>query len=97
MSVWLTKTSILSSKVILDKNANKKYKTWKLAKRARFEILQKKVTCPMYVVWAEESKTDLGFEIEPPQQKCQRKPTLQYSKNSAVFEMKPWFKTMLKF
>ena len=36
------------------------------------------------VVWAEESKTGLRFEIEPPQQKCQREPTLQSLSNPAV-------------
>ena len=36
------------------------------------------------VVWAEESKTGLGFEIGPRQQKCQRKLTLQFLANPAV-------------
>ena len=36
------------------------------------------------VVWAEESKTGLGYEIVPSQQKCQRKPSLQLMANSAV-------------
>ena len=46
----------------LDKNANKKYKTRNLAKRVRFEM--KKSNIPR-VVWAEESKTGLEFEIGP--------------------------------
>ena len=36
------------------------------------------------VVWAEESKTGLGFEMGPPQQKCQCKPTLKFLSNLAV-------------
>ena len=41
-------------------------------------------TCPVYVVWAEESKTGLGYEIGPSQQKCQRKLSLQSMPNPAV-------------
>ena len=40
----------------------------KLAQRARFEVLQKPRTLPR-VVWAEESKTGLVFEIGPRQRK----------------------------
>ena len=36
------------------------------------------------IVWAEESKTGLGFEIGPPQQKRQRKPTLQFLSNPSA-------------
>ena len=47
---------------MLDKrNTNKKTQT--LTKRARFEILSKKSSIMPRVVWAEESKTSLGFEI----------------------------------
>ena len=51
--------------MILDKNANNKYKTQKLVKRARFEILPKKSSNMPRVVWTEESKTGLGLEIWP--------------------------------
>ena len=37
-----------------------------------------------HVVWAEEPKTGLGFEIGPPQQTRQRKPTVQFLSNPAV-------------
>ena len=36
------------------------------------------------VVWAEESKTGLGFEIGPRQQKCQRNPNVHLMGNPAV-------------
>ena len=36
------------------------------------------------VVWAEEAKTGLGYEIGPSQQKYQRKPILQSMTNPAV-------------
>ena len=62
--------------MILDKNANKQYKMQKLAKQARFEILQKKLSNMPRVGWAEESKNGLGFKIGPRQQKCQRTPNL---------------------
>ena len=38
-----------------------------------------------HVLWAEESKTGLGYEIRPSQLKCQRKPSLQSIANPAVF------------
>ena len=41
----------------------------RLVKRACFEVLQQKSSITPSVVWAEESKTGLGFEIGPPQQK----------------------------
>ena len=43
--------------------------TRRLAKRACFEVLQKMPKTMPRVVWAEESKTGLGFEIGPRQQK----------------------------
>ena len=36
------------------------------------------------VIFEEESKTGLGFELGQRQQKCQRKPTLQSLANPAV-------------
>ena len=47
---------------MLDKLWQKK--TQKLAKHARFEVYQNKRNVPR-VVWAEESKNGLGFEIGP--------------------------------
>jgi len=36
--------------------------------KATFKVLQKnQVTCPDYIVWTEEFKSGLGFEIGPPQ------------------------------
>ena len=49
--------------------------TLRLVKRDHFEVLQKnQVTRPVYIVWAKESKTGLGFKIGPRQQKYQRGP-----------------------
>ena len=55
-----------------------------MTKQIYFEILRfyEKQTTP--VVFGEESKTGLGFEIRQRQQKIQRKPSLQLLVNSAV-------------
>ena len=47
------------------------------------------------VVWAEESKTGPGFEIGQPQQKCSRKPSLQWMANPAVMPLPSVFDQML--
>ena len=54
------------------------------AVRAHFlTFLRKNIkTTPEF--FDEKSKTDLGFEIGQPQQKCQRRPTLQFMANPAV-------------
>ena len=39
------------------------------------------------VIWTDESKTGLGFEIGPRQQKCQRKSSLQSMANPAVVNL----------
>ena len=64
------KRRVLSSSAdIVPKNPRKTPITWQLAKRARFEVLQKNPKIMPRVVWAEESKTGLGFKIGPRQQK----------------------------
>ena len=58
------KHRLWAQKIELDqKHANKKYKTWKVTKQARFEVLEKKSSHMPRTVWVEESKTGLGFEI----------------------------------
>ena len=49
--------------MMLDKKATSK-KTQKLVKRSRSQVLQKTSTL-LRVVWVEESKNGLRFEIEP--------------------------------
>ena len=71
------KSQVLSSRAdIVPKNPWKPLSCSRLKKKhekivkTRFKVSQKdQVTCPMpRVVWAEESKTGLGFEIGPRQQ-----------------------------
>ena len=47
------------------------------------------------VVWAEESKTGLGFEIGPQQQKCQCSPNVHLMGNPDVPESEKHGVTML--
>ena len=47
-----------------------------IVKRTCFEVLQQKSSIMPRVVWAEESKTGLGFEIGSPQQKLWWRPDL---------------------
>ena len=53
-------------------------------RKARFEVLQKKSSTLPRVVWPEESKTGLGFEIEPRQQTCHRSPNVHLMGTPAV-------------
>ena len=66
MRVQLTKISVLSSKnQCLIRNANKKLKNLKTGQTCPFfRFFEITSTLPC-VVWAEESKTSLGFEIGP--------------------------------
>ena len=41
----------------------------RLVKQACFEVLQQQSSIKFRVVWTAESKTGLGFETGPPQQK----------------------------
>ena len=47
--------------------------------RAHFSTFRRKTD-----IFDEKSKTGLGFEFGKPQQKCQRRPTLQSMANPAV-------------
>ena len=55
-----------------------------MAKRAHFIDLKKNPKYMPSVVWDEDSKTDLGYETGPSQQKCQRKPSLHSMATPAV-------------
>ena len=56
----------------------------RLVKQACLEVLQKKSSTLLGVVWAWESKTGLGFEIRPRQQKFQGFPNVHLMGNPAV-------------
>ena len=51
-------------KLMLDEKRQQKIKTQKQAKTSPFEILHKESSNMPRLVWAEESETGLGFEIE---------------------------------
>ena len=64
MRVRLTKTLTLSSKKMLDKKCKHKIKQENKSNESVFRFYKTSSTLPR-VVWAEESKNGLGFEIGP--------------------------------
>ena len=49
----------------MTKNSLENTKTWRLVKQAWFEVLHKNLSIMPRVVFDEESKTGVGFEIGP--------------------------------
>ena len=85
LAIRLYATNSLTIAVIREQSIfrKKQSKTPFLAVRVQFLTFQKnEKTTPDF--FDEKSKTGVGFEIGQPQQKCQRRPTLQSLANPAV-------------